>query len=632
MEYLGSITNENDIVTKGYVDNAAAGKQNTLVSGTNIKTINNQSILGSGNIDIAGGGGTVTDVQTFSEWNGEHWESVVENGVAKLPFAQDGQYGVVQLVDDTYGGVRIISYDSDGLYFEYDVPAVDGYNEIFYGVLPEATTTTKGAMSAADKVKLNGIASGAEVNVQSDWNQSDNTADDFIKNKPTIPDAVSVTQITSSGTNIADITIGNATTHLYAPSGGGGGTVTDVQVDGTSVVSGGVAEIDLAGKADVADIPTKVSDLTNDSGFITSYTETDPVFTASAAHGITSSDISNWNGKSDFSGSYNDLTNKPTIPAAVSVTRKISTGTNIADITIGNTTTQLYAPSGVGRNFLRHTLDFDNAQYSPNVTFAKDIEGVTVATFAAYTDEVAYKGITLYPCFPFRLVRNKLITLSFWYRSDSWGSTSGGHNYVLPSFEIRTSPTSGTRTKYHTIYDSSIVPTTTWKRFVGVYDMSDSFFNTGSGTIDDNSYLTLQFFQHNQHQVQVKQFQLEIGDYVTDWKAAPEDERYQVGDKLNMTISTASYLTTAGKEITVTLPLGKYINANGFTASSLTAVTRQNGQYTHGSAATTYATWTQVNAPIYGGTLHLTMTNSTTTNSVNNAPIGINLRITGTFT
>lgn len=45
-------------------------------------------------------------------------------------------------------------------------------------------------------------------------------------------------------------------------------------------------------------------------------TETDPVFTASPAHGITSNDITNWNNKSDFSGSYNDLTDKPTIPAA----------------------------------------------------------------------------------------------------------------------------------------------------------------------------------------------------------------------------------------------------------------------------------------------------------------------------
>lgn len=37
-----------------------------------------------------------------------------------------------------------------------------------------------------EKTKLAGIASGAEVNVQSDWNQSDNTADDYIKNKPTV--------------------------------------------------------------------------------------------------------------------------------------------------------------------------------------------------------------------------------------------------------------------------------------------------------------------------------------------------------------------------------------------------------------------------------------------------------------
>lgn len=42
-----------------------------------------------------------------------------------------------------------------------------------------------------------------------------------------------------------------------------------------------------------------------------SYTETDPVFAASAAHGITASDISNWNDKSEFSGRYEDLSGKP---------------------------------------------------------------------------------------------------------------------------------------------------------------------------------------------------------------------------------------------------------------------------------------------------------------------------------
>lgn len=36
------------------------------------------------------------------------------------------------------------------------------------------------------KNKLDGIAAGAEVNVQANWTQTDNTADDYIKNKPTL--------------------------------------------------------------------------------------------------------------------------------------------------------------------------------------------------------------------------------------------------------------------------------------------------------------------------------------------------------------------------------------------------------------------------------------------------------------
>ena len=43
-------------------------------------------------------------------------------------------------------------------------------------------------MTTAQANKLAGIQSGAEVNVQADWDQTDTTADDFIKNKPVIPD------------------------------------------------------------------------------------------------------------------------------------------------------------------------------------------------------------------------------------------------------------------------------------------------------------------------------------------------------------------------------------------------------------------------------------------------------------
>ena len=48
---------------EGMITAATSGLQETLVSGTNIKTINNQSILGSGNIDIQGGGGSENVVE-----------------------------------------------------------------------------------------------------------------------------------------------------------------------------------------------------------------------------------------------------------------------------------------------------------------------------------------------------------------------------------------------------------------------------------------------------------------------------------------------------------------------------------------------------------------------------------------
>ena len=48
----GDLTN---YYTKTETNTLLGGKQDTLVSGTNIKTINNESILGSGNIDIQGG-------------------------------------------------------------------------------------------------------------------------------------------------------------------------------------------------------------------------------------------------------------------------------------------------------------------------------------------------------------------------------------------------------------------------------------------------------------------------------------------------------------------------------------------------------------------------------------------------
>lgn len=73
--------------------------------------------------------------------------------------------------------------------------------------LDVATTSADGLMSSTDKTKLNGIATGAEVNVNADWDAS--SGDAQILNKPTLGTAAPkdiVTSISSDSTNLPTVT------------------------------------------------------------------------------------------------------------------------------------------------------------------------------------------------------------------------------------------------------------------------------------------------------------------------------------------------------------------------------------------------------------------------------------------
>lgn len=125
-------------------------------------------------------------------------------------------------------------------------------------------------------------------------------------------------------------------------------------------------------------IPTKTSELTNDSGYITGVTWNDVTGKPTFATVATSGDYDDLIDKPDLSiyaqsanlatvattGDYDDLTNKPTIPDAVSGTND---GTNWTTITIGSDTYNI--PAGGGSSYSAGTgIDITNNTISVDTT------------------------------------------------------------------------------------------------------------------------------------------------------------------------------------------------------------------------------------------------------------------------
>ena len=160
-----------------------------------------------------------------------------------------------------------------------------------------------------------------------------------------------------SGTNIKTINGNSVLGSGDIIIGEGGTTVTGG--NGIIVSNEGEISIDTSVVAELSDIPTvptKTSQLTNDSDFITGINSTDVITALGYTPGT-----SNFSGDYDdltdkptlFSGDYNDLTNKPTIPAAVSGTND---GTNWTSLTIGNDTYGLASGGGSSTHLYRHTV------------------------------------------------------------------------------------------------------------------------------------------------------------------------------------------------------------------------------------------------------------------------------------
>lgn len=102
----------------------------------------------------------------------------------------------------------------------------------------------------------------------------------------------------------------------------GKGYITSAALEGyaqtSEIPTDYLTDADLEGYAQTSDIPTATSDLTNDSGFITNSVNnlTNYTLTSSLAAVATSGSYNDLTNKPTIITSYNDLTDKPSIPSA----------------------------------------------------------------------------------------------------------------------------------------------------------------------------------------------------------------------------------------------------------------------------------------------------------------------------
>ncbi len=221
----------------------------------------------------------------------------------------------------------------------------------------------------SEKSKLEGIESGAEANVQSDWEEIDNSKDSFIKNKPDIP------------TDLKDLS--DDSTHRL---------VTD------SNISTWNAKSDFSGSyndlTDKPAIPDELKDLQDDT----------------THRLVTDTEKTTWNNKSDFSGSYNDLTNKPIIPTA-QVNSDWNADSGVAEI-LNKPNLEDYIEKSETAGLIKNDGTVDTSSYAltsqiPDVSILgnTDISGVADGTVTGAIDAFAN---TILGSFDYNAAQGKL--------------------------------------------------------------------------------------------------------------------------------------------------------------------------------------------------------------------------------
>ena len=215
--------------------------------------------------------------------------------------------------DDIYGHNLNIITEGTGI----DLVTNDSDNTITISVANEFT--------AAHETKLDGIADGAEVNVQSDWDEIDTNSDTFIQNKPTIIDPVQSDWNEVDNTQLSYIQnkptlfSGSYNDLSDKPNIAGEITEDDIYGHNLNIITNGTGITIDENNSDNTITISVTNEFTQAHETKLDGIETGAEINVQSDWGETdvSSDAFIQNKPSLFSGDYGDLTNAPSIPSGV---------------------------------------------------------------------------------------------------------------------------------------------------------------------------------------------------------------------------------------------------------------------------------------------------------------------------
>ncbi|MCC8075709.1 MAG: hypothetical protein LIO95_07215 [Clostridiales bacterium] len=176
-----------------------------------------------------------------------------------------------------------------------------------------------------------------------------------------------------------------------------------------------------------------------------------------------------------------------------------------------------------GRNYLPNTRTMDGWLIDKDViTLTTDDEGYTVATWAA-TDTLGWHCIDGRDPIQFSSLRGQTVTLSLDIRADDYASINASTSRGCIVRLVLCTSDSNTITLYRNIDFRTVTLSDSWQRISRTVTLTDDYFSSGSGSIDDTTRFYIEVFDYSLYSMQVRKAKLEIGDTATSWTPAVED-------------------------------------------------------------------------------------------------------------